>query len=58
MNIIQQYEAEQIARLTADRPVPDFRPGDTLRVAVKVVDASVRACRTSKACASRVRTRA
>jgi len=38
MNIIQQYEAEQIARLTADRPVPDFRPGDTLRVAVKVVE--------------------
>ena len=38
MNIIQQYEAEQIARLTADRPVPDFMPGDTLRVAVKVVE--------------------
>src|SRR6185437_7327866 len=38
MNIIQQYEAEQIARLTAERAVPDFRPGDTLRVAVKVVE--------------------
>ena len=38
MNIIQQYEAEQIARLTAARPVPDFIPGDTLRVAVKVVE--------------------
>src|SRR6201990_2128896 len=38
MNIIQQFEAEQIARLTADRAVPDFRPGDTLRVAVKVVE--------------------
>ena len=38
MNIIQQYEAEQIARLTAVRAVPDFRPGDTLRVAVKVVE--------------------
>ena len=38
MNILQTFEAEQIARLTADRAVPDFRPGDTLRVAVKVVE--------------------
>ena len=38
MNIIQQYEAEQIARLTASRAVPDFAPGDTVRVAVKVVE--------------------
>jgi large subunit ribosomal protein L19 len=38
MNIIETYEAEQIARLTADRPVPSFIPGDTLRVAVKVVE--------------------
>jgi large subunit ribosomal protein L19 len=38
MNIIQQLEAEQVARLTAQRPVPEFRPGDTLRVSVKVVE--------------------
>ncbi len=38
MNIIQQYEAEQIARLTSVRAVPDFIPGDTLRVSVKVVE--------------------
>src|SRR5271157_635160 len=38
MNILQQFEAEQITRLTAQRAVPDFRPGDTLRVAVKVVE--------------------
>ncbi len=37
MNIIQQIEAEQIAQLTATRAVPEFRPGDTLRVGVKVV---------------------
>ena len=36
MNIIQQLEAEQIARLSAARAVPDFRAGDTLRVGVKV----------------------
>src|SRR5271157_2798376 len=38
MNILQQFEAEQITRLTAQRAVPDFRPGDTVRVAVKVVE--------------------
>lgn len=38
MNIIQQYEAEQVAKLTAARPVPPFQPGDTLKVMVKVVE--------------------
>ncbi|HEU0043534.1 50S ribosomal protein L19 [Sphingomonas sp.] len=38
MNLIQQLEAEQIAKLTAARAIPDFRPGDTLRVGVKVVE--------------------
>ncbi len=38
MNIIQQYEAETVARLLAERPVPVFQPGDTLRVAVKVIE--------------------
>ena len=38
MNIIQRYEAEQIARLTETRPVPEFAPGDTVRVSVKVVE--------------------
>ena len=38
MNTIQQLEKEQIEKLTAERPVPDFRPGDTLRVHVKVVE--------------------
>ena len=38
MNVIQRFEAEQIARLTANRAVPDFAPGDTVRVAVKVVE--------------------
>ena len=38
MNIIQRYEAEQMGKLLATRPVPRFAPGDTLRVAVKVVE--------------------
>ena len=38
MNIIQTYEAEQVAKLLAARAVPEFRAGDTLRVAVKVIE--------------------
>lgn len=38
MNIVQQYEAGEISRLTQDRTVPQFQPGDTVRVAVKVVE--------------------
>jgi large subunit ribosomal protein L19 len=38
MTIIDQIEKEQIAKLTADRPVPEFGPGDTVRVFVKVVE--------------------
>ncbi|AQS83697.1 MAG: 50S ribosomal protein L19 [Acetobacter aceti] len=36
MNIIQQYEADEIARLTAIRAVPEFQAGDTVRVSVRV----------------------
>ncbi|TVQ36563.1 MAG: 50S ribosomal protein L19 [Geminicoccaceae bacterium] len=38
MNLIQQLEQEQVARLVAERPIPDFAPGDTLRVNVKVIE--------------------
>jgi large subunit ribosomal protein L19 len=38
MNLLQQFEAEQVAKLTAARPVPEFGPGDTVRVMVKVVE--------------------
>ncbi|MFZ4407948.1 MAG: 50S ribosomal protein L19 [Paracraurococcus sp.] len=38
MNLLQQFEAEQMARLLAARAVPEFAAGDTLRVMVKVVE--------------------
>ena len=38
MNIIQQLEAEQVEKLVSRRAVPEFSPGDTLRVNVKVVE--------------------
>jgi large subunit ribosomal protein L19 len=36
MNIIQTIDAEQIAKLTAGKPIPDFAPGDTVRISVQV----------------------
>jgi large subunit ribosomal protein L19 len=36
MNLIEQLEREEAQRLTAGRAVPEFRPGDTLRVNVKI----------------------
>lgn len=38
MDIIQEVEKEQLAKLTGGRQIPEFRPGDTIRVNVKVVE--------------------
>ena len=38
MNLLKQIEQEQIAKLTAGKEIPDFAPGDTLIVNVKVVE--------------------
>ena len=38
MNLIQTLEAEQIAKLMDGKTVPEFRPGDTLKVGVRVVE--------------------
>ena len=38
MNVIQQLEQEQMAKLSAGKEIPDFGPGDTLVVNVKVVE--------------------
>src|ERR1700710_546817 len=38
MNIIQQLEAEQAAKLAAVRAIPEFQPGDTVTVNVKVTE--------------------
>ncbi len=40
MNTIERLNAEAVARLEAEREVPEFGPGDTLRVHVKVVEGS------------------
>ncbi|MEO1543073.1 MAG: 50S ribosomal protein L19 [Pseudomonadota bacterium] len=38
MNIIEQIEAEQMRAISAKRGVPEFSPGDTVRVSVRVVE--------------------
>ena len=40
MNIIERIEREEIAKLSEGRDVPEFAPGDTLRVSVRVVEGS------------------
>ena len=36
MNLIQQLEQEEIARVSAGKTIPEFAPGDTIVVQVKV----------------------
>jgi large subunit ribosomal protein L19 len=36
MNLIQQLEQEEIARVSAGKTIPEFAPGDTVVVQVKV----------------------
>jgi large subunit ribosomal protein L19 len=38
MNLLQTLEDEQLKKLVAQRGVPRFDPGDTVRVSVKVVE--------------------
>ncbi|MBS0234423.1 MAG: 50S ribosomal protein L19 [Proteobacteria bacterium] len=40
MNLIQQLEREQMDAILAKRGVPEFGPGDTVKVMVKVVEAA------------------
>ena len=38
MDVIQQLEKEELARLTANKTIPEFAPGDTVVVNVNVVE--------------------
>ncbi len=38
MNVLQKFEATQVAKLTAGKTIPDFRAGDTVKVNVKIVE--------------------
>lgn len=36
MNVIQKFEAEQVAKLTAGKTIPPFGPGDTVKVNIRI----------------------
>ena len=38
MDILRRFEETQAEKIQAERPVPEFGPGDTVRVMVKVVE--------------------
>ena len=38
MNVIEELEKEQVAKLSAGKTIPEFGPGDTVIVNVKVVE--------------------
>jgi large subunit ribosomal protein L19 len=38
MNLLQTIEHQEIAKLTSDKSIPKFGPGDTVRVFVKVTE--------------------
>ena len=37
-NLLEKFEKQQIERLTSKKRIPAFRPGDTLKVTVKITE--------------------
>ena len=38
MNILQKFEASQVEKLTEGKTIPEFAPGDTVKVNVRIVE--------------------
>ena len=38
MNLLKEIENEQVAKLSASKEIPDFQPGDTVIVNVKILE--------------------
>ncbi len=38
MNLLKEIENEQVAKLSAGKEIPDFQPGDTVIVNVKILE--------------------
>jgi large subunit ribosomal protein L19 len=49
MNIIQKLEQEELARVSANKSIPDFGPGDTVIVNVNVVEGNRKRVQAPKA---------
>ena len=38
MNVIEEFEQEQVKKLLGDKTIPQFAPGDTIKVWVKITE--------------------
>ena len=41
MNIVEEINKGEMERISQERPIPEFAPGDTLKVHVKVVEGTL-----------------
>ena len=39
-NLLEKFEKQQIEKLTSKKRIPAFRPGDTLKVTVRITEGS------------------
>lgn len=46
MNDLEKFEQQQLKKLAEGKKIPDFQPGDTLRVNVKIVEVGEKETRT------------
>lgn len=46
MNDLEKFEQEQVKKLSGDKKIPEFQPGDTVRVNVKILEGSGKDART------------
>ena len=44
MNIVEEINKGEMERISQERPIPEFAPGDTLKVHVKVVEGTRESC--------------
>ena len=49
-NLLQNYEKDQINKLTSKKRIPAFRPGDTVKVTLKIMKVINHAYKLLKAC--------
>jgi len=40
MNLLEKFEKDQVSSLLAGKTIPDFKPGDTIKVNVRIIEGS------------------
>ncbi|MCH9753418.1 MAG: 50S ribosomal protein L19 [Alphaproteobacteria bacterium] len=40
MNLVEKFEQAQVSLLSGDKKIPDFKPGDTVKVNVRIIEGS------------------